>query len=190
MFNKHNIRNNLEISNSYPYLIRSATDDKNICEEYMKDGDIYIKIPIRTPKGDIRLLDIEKKILIAEHFIPNPDQHNYRCVNHHDNNKLNLEPSNLYWCTTESVCARKIQSRNYVDTLPSDCKPLRSFNGHNFGDHYYFSPSAKQMYYETKRKGYCIASTTKRNNSHVLSLQDVNGVTRGVTLSKIINHFS
>ena len=189
MFIKHSKRNNIEISTSFPYLIRSASDPYEICEEQVKDGDVYVKVPIRIVKGDVRLHDIEKKILIAEHFIPNNDPDLYRCVGHHDNNKLNLEPSNLYWCTIDKMISRKIQTRQYTDSLPTDSTPLRSFNGHDFGDHYFYSPSTQKIYYETKRRGYCIASMTRRNNSNILSLQDVNGITRGVTLSKIINHF-
>lgn len=35
--------------------------------------------------------------LVAEYFIPNP--HNYSCVNHKDENKLNNNSDNLEWCT-------------------------------------------------------------------------------------------
>lgn len=35
--------------------------------------------------------------LVALTYIPNP--HNYPCVRHLDNNKLNNHVSNLEWCT-------------------------------------------------------------------------------------------
>ena len=36
--------------------------------------------------------------LVAQHFIPNPD--NLMCINHKDENKLNNNVENLEWCTT------------------------------------------------------------------------------------------
>lgn len=62
--------------------------------------------------------------LVAEHFIPNPDNLPY--VNHIDENKLNSDVSNLEWVDAKEN-ARKFR-RNNSDLSLRRCEPICDFN--------------------------------------------------------------
>lgn len=55
----------------------------------------YHKVNMKGDDGKIRNVKIHR--LVAEAFIPNPD--NKRCINHKDFNRINNCLYNLEWCT-------------------------------------------------------------------------------------------
>lgn len=55
----------------------------------------YEYINLRYSNGEDKSTPVHRLVALA--FIPNP--HNYKCVNHKDENKLNNNVDNLEWCT-------------------------------------------------------------------------------------------
>lgn len=62
------------------------------CPHPDKDGYLIIGL-----SKDHKLKKVKLHRLVAEAFIPNPD--NLPCINHKDENKANNNVNNLEWCT-------------------------------------------------------------------------------------------
>ena len=62
------------------------------------NGYIYALIPVLDKNGKYAYKNIAIHRLVAESFIPNPN--NYNQVNHKDENKHNNSVDNLEWCTS------------------------------------------------------------------------------------------
>ena len=67
----------------------------------------YLRVYLRCPDGKRR--DIYVHRLVAETFIPNPD--NLPIVNHVDSDRTNNDVANLFWCTVR----RTQLGRNNMD---------------------------------------------------------------------------
>ena len=186
-FITHSKRDYIEIQTTHPYLIRS-TISNDLCEEFIDhnhNDDIYVKIPFPVFHGEPRILNTQKKLLVAEHFVPNDDKSEFRQVLQLDNNKLNFDPDNLYWCTSQEMLSRKVQRREYVDTLPDDSIKIDSFNGHSFSK-YYYSPSTKTVYSITKSNRIQKIPRTKRGQGYIITIQDILGISRSITINRLL----
>ena len=188
-FQQHKYYNNIDIFPQSPFIIRSRID-LEICEEYksLDDENIYVKIPIQLNKV-IKTIDIQKAILIAQHFIQNPDPTRFTHILFEDGNKLNLNPDNLYWCDTNALISRKYNKRQTVQELPPDAVEVKNVNGYEF-DHYYYSPSSKIIYLITKNNKIQIVSTKRRAATVSFGIQDISGRTRSFTLASFIRNLN
>ena len=178
----------IEIQTTQPYIIKSIGDE--ICEEYTNpdDGNIYVKIPIQLNKNT-KIIEIQKARLIAEQFIENTDPQKYNQILFEDRNKLNLNPENLYWCDTDQLINRKYNKRRYVQSLPDDAKKIRNVSQYIF-DHYYYSPSTKELYLITRNKRIQIVSTKTRAATTSFGLQDIHGRTRNFTMASFLKNMN
>lgn len=83
-------------SNGFVYCRRKKTKKLKELYTIKNSKHSYIKFNIRKNKKSVGKL---LHRLIAEHFIPNPN--NFNEVNHIDGNKLNNNVNNLEWCSRE-----------------------------------------------------------------------------------------
>ena len=187
MFEDHKTRPLIEIQTTHPYMVRSTITGE-ICEEFIDkdhDNDIYIKIPTTIKDDYERVLNVQKKYIIAEHFVPNIDRTKFRIVVQCDGNKLNFNPDNLTWATPDEIIARKVQRREYIDALPEDSIKIKSVGEFTF-NHYYYSPSNRSAYLITRSGRIQKVSSSKRGNSVIMTFQDILGISRGITLTRLI----
>ena len=191
MFVDHEKRPMIQIQETHPYLIKSTITGE-ICDEFINkdhDNDIYVQIPTTMITDQQRILNVQKKLLIAEHFVPNSDKTKFRIVVQCDGNKLNFNPENLTWATPDEIKARKVQRREYVDSLPNDAIKITSVGEYSF-NHYQYSPSLRSAYLTTRSGRIQKVSQQKRGNSIIMTFQDIFGISRGITLNKLLQHLN
>ena len=180
----------IEILNGYPYTFRVNNE---ICEEYQdenNDNHIFVRIPMnfRIGKQDKeRILCVAKRILIAEHYIHNPDPAKYHDVMFSDNNKLNFDPKNLFWCTYEQqrTISRKFRARVFIESLPEDVVPITKVNTYSF-DKYYYHQSSNRVIMITKAKKYQLVHPTMHGNTIQITMQDTSKASRSFSLNTIL----
>ena len=102
-----------------------------------------------------------------------------------DGNKLNFDPENLSWATPDEIKSRKVQRREYVDELPEDSIKIKSVGDYTF-NHYYYSPSLRSAFLTTRSGRFQKVSSSKRGNSIIMTMQDIHGISRGITLTRLI----
>ena len=180
----------IEILNGYPYTFKCQNE---ICEEYQdenNDNHIFVRIPMnfRIGKEDKeRILCVAKRLLIAEHYIHNPDPAKYHDVMFSDNNKLNFDPKNLFWCTYEQMrtISRKFRARVFIETLPEDVLPITKVNSYSF-DKYYYHPSSNNVIMKTRAKKYQLVHPTMHGNTPQITMQDTSKSSRSFSLNTIL----
>ena len=82
-----------EIRNIFPYEIRKKSDGKMASESVNKTSG-YVHVTVNNKP-------YQKHILVAKHFIPNPDH--LPIVDHKDHIKTNYHTSNLRWVTQKDL---------------------------------------------------------------------------------------
>ena len=77
--------------------VKSLGNNKTKKEKILRPRKINGYFSVRLCKKGEKPKEFNIHRLVAEHFIPNPD--NLPVVNHKDENKLNNNVENLEWCT-------------------------------------------------------------------------------------------
>lgn len=80
-------------NNKSIYGFNYIREGRELKQQVSKNG--YLKVLLYDELGNRKFRTVHR--LIASTFLSNP--HNYTCVNHRDENKLNNSLDNLEWCT-------------------------------------------------------------------------------------------
>ena len=138
-----NHEDDYEILNEYPFTIKRKRDGYIIGEWIDNEGYIVVKL-----SGKKHL----KHRIIAQHFIPNPD--NLPQVDHINHDRTDYHIENLRWVNKSQNQNNQGSYNgvevNYVDydDLPDDLMFVDFYNNHKFVD-YYYSVETNRFYFDT-----------------------------------------
>ena len=124
-----------EIATTYPHQIRKKSN-KRIVSECRKDNEyIYVHLD----DGNKHHLNRYKHRLIAEQFIPNPN--NYNEIDHRNCIRDDNHLSNLRWCSHSENLKNRASYRGYqyeyVDELPEGAIVVNEYGNNQFEDYYF-----------------------------------------------------
>ena len=129
-----------EMMTVYPYIIRRK-DNHYIVSESIDDRGY--------PRVKLNQKDYRKHRLLAEQFIPNPD--NLPCIDHISRDKTDYHLSNLRWCTIAENNRNKSSSKGvqytFVDDIDEDSIMIDDYGRHHFED-YYYDEKVDKFYYD------------------------------------------
>ncbi|KAK8837129.1 hypothetical protein M9Y10_037184 [Tritrichomonas musculus] len=121
-----------EIKNIYPYEIRRKSNEKIIGEGIEKKSG-YIRIHLGKKC-------YSKHILVAKHFIPNPEH--LPIVDHINHHRDDYHTTNLRWVSAKDNSRNKSSCNGvvyeYVDTIPDDSMKVDTYGKHTFDDYYFY----------------------------------------------------
>ena len=125
-----NHEDDYEIETEYPFTIRRKKDKYKISESDNGQGYVQVKLNNKNYK---------KHRLIAEQFIPNPD--NLTDVDHINRNRSDYHLSNLRWVSHSDNNRNKSTHKGieytYVDEIDADSIVVNDYGRHQFEDYYY-----------------------------------------------------
>ena len=179
---------NYEILTTEPFTIRRK-DNKRVVSESVNKNTGYVQLNLNTPNGFVTR---HKHRLIAQQFIPNPD--NLSEVDHIDRNKLNNSLSNLRWVSrSDNLRNRTIKAygkRQYLDHAPNDITEIKIFNDISYpNDTYYFCYEDDSVYKKhNAHKWYKLKQTLNAGYLRV-NMSDINKHGHNLLMHKIISHF-
>ena len=125
-----NYENKYEILNQYPFTIRRKKDHYIVNECINIDG--YPSINLNCKK-------INKHIVVANQFIPNPK--NLPLIDHINKDRTDYHLTNLRWVSRSENNKNKISARGvkykFVDSLPNDAIKVNYYGKHQFSNLYF-----------------------------------------------------
>ena len=178
---------NYEILTTEPFTIRRKDNKRVVTETVARNG--YIKVGLNTPSGFVTRL---KHRLIAQHFIPNPD--NLSDVDHIDRNKQNNTLSNLRWVSrSENLKNRTIKAyvkHPYLNHAPDDITEIISYDDVAYpNDTYYFCYKDDSVYKKINTHKWQKLKQTSQSGYLVMNMTDINNNRHKIYMHKIIKHF-
>ena len=121
-----------EIKNIYPYDIRRKSNEKIITNTLNKQSG-YIIVSLNSKQYN-------KHILVAKHFVPNPDH--LPIVDHINHIRTDYHTSNLRWVSAKENSRNKYGyggiEHEYVDTIPDDAMKADTYGKHRFEDYFFY----------------------------------------------------
>ena len=128
-----------EILNEYPFTIRKKSNH-HVVSEY-NNGLDYIQVSLNRKT-------YMKHRLIAEQFIPNPD--NLPFIDHINRNRSDYHLSNLRWCSVSDNMKNRSSTCNvdyvFVDDIPDKSIVVNDYGIHEF-ENYYYDQTVDKFYF-------------------------------------------
>ena len=169
-----------EILNVYPYTIRKKSNHYEIKESDRGNGYICVHLNRKT---------YQKHVLIANQFIPNPD--NLPCVDHISHDRTDYHLSNLRWVSPSENNRNKSSFRGtnyqYVDDIPDESIVVDFYDTRNgrreFKDYYYHDG----VFYYDNDINYRILNINKTKcGCRYVNMIDINGKTTAVYINRFL----
>ena len=162
-----------EIMKEYPNVIRKKSNGNILSETLGENGYFYVTMNAKQ---------YLKHRLIAQQFIPNPD--NLPMIDHKNRIKTDNRIENLRWINNQENQLNRKSWKNitytYVDSLPEDVTfEVTHYNNHEF-EFYYFNQDDNNFYFYNgvqyrqlyvkecyNRKGLMYVTMTNKQNKKV-----------------------
>lgn len=169
-----------EILNVYPFTIKRKRNGKVVSEFINNNG--YVCVALNSKP-------YLKHKLIAEQFIPNPD--NLPNVDHISRDKTDYRILNLRWCSQSTNCKNKSSNKgvemHYVDDIPDESMVVDFYetkNGRHVFENYYYHDG---VFYYDNDINYRILNINKRKDGYQwISMKDINGKTTTVYINRFL----
>ena len=160
-----NFENDYEILNEYPFTIRRKKDKYEISECLTRKGYAQVRLNNKT---------CEKHRLIAEQFLPNPD--NLPCIDHINRNRSDYHLSNLRWVSPSDNNRNRTSCNGieytYVDEIDEESIVVNEYGKHQFEDYYYDETVDKFYFWNGMQFRELHINEQKRNGSLFVQMID------------------
>ena len=176
-----------EILTTEPFTIRRKDNKRVVTETLMRNG--YIKVGLNTQSGQVNRY---KHRLIAQQFIPNPD--NLPEVDHIDRNRQNNTLSNLRWVSRSENCRNRTVKpsgkHQFINHAPNDITEIISFNDIIYPNNtYYFCYEDDCIYKKHNDHKWLKMKQTPHCGYLVIKLTDINHNRHEILMPSLIKHF-
>lgn len=129
---------------------------------------------------DLQKKQHKKHRLIAEQFLPNPD--NLPVIDHIDKDKTNFHLSNLRW-TTQKQNSNNRSDQTFVDDIPDDSIVVDKYSKWRF-DFLYYNEERDQFYFYNGINYTLRPNFSCKDGFYKIKATDVTGKVRVIYFSK------
>ena len=178
-----NFEYDYEILNVYPFTIRRKKDKYELKETPRPDG--YFTISLN------RNLYLKHR-LVAEQFIPNPD--NLPCIDHINHDRTDYHIENLRWVSPSENNRNKSSHRGvnyqYVDDIPDESIVVDFYdtrNGRREFKNYYYHDGV--FYYDNDMNYRILHVNENKTGCRFVSMNDVNGKQTAVVIHRFLQQY-